>query len=403
MRILVAEDERITRVSLIRQLERWGHEVTAAEDGQRAWELFASDQFDIVLTDWEMPRLSGVELIERIRGGRDGAAGFVYVVMLTSRSDKSDVVRGIEAGADDFLAKPFDQEELRVRLFAGERIVRLERTLQAQNAELRTAGERMRRDLHAAARVQRAMLPPRDAIVTPRVRTAWTYVPTDELAGDALGLHLIDDRYLVCYVADVSGHGVPAALLAVTAMHELTPQSEGACLLRDDASAPGSIGTMRAPARVVTEINRRFTSGERDGRYLTLVLCVLDTYEGRLHFTTAGHFNPLVLRGMHVIPVTDAGGFPLALVPDAEYDDASIQLNSGDRVYLYSDGIIEQFDRAGAEQFGRSRFLTALTTSRDSTLDRGVAQVVEHLGQWAGSRSFSDDVSLVAIEWLGAQ
>ena len=149
MRILVAEDERITRVSLIRQLERWGHEVTAAEDGQRAWELFASDQFDIVLTDWEMPRLSGVELIERIRGGRDGAAGFVYVVMLTSRSDKSDVVRGIEAGADDFLAKPFDQEELRVRLFAGERIVRLERTLQAQNAELRTAGERMRRDLHA--------------------------------------------------------------------------------------------------------------------------------------------------------------------------------------------------------------------------------------------------------------
>lgn len=400
MRILVAEDERITRVSLIRQLERWGHEVTAAEDGQRAWELFVSDQFDIVLTDWEMPRLSGVELIERIRGGRNGAAGFVYVVMLTSRSDKSDVVRGIEAGADDFLAKPFDQEELRVRLFAGERIVRLERTLQSQNAELRSAGERMRRDLHAAARVQRAMLP-HDVIVTPHVRTAWTYVPTDELAGDALGLHLVDDRYLVFYLADVSGHGVPAALLAVTAMHELTPQSEGACLLRDDASAPGAVGTVRAPARAVSEINRRFTSGEHDGRYLTLVLCVLDTYEGRLHFTSAGHFNPLLLRGTDVIPLADAGGLPLALVPDAEYDDASIQLDSGDRVYLYSDGIIEQFDRAGAEQFGLQRFVTALTTCRDSALERGTAQVVDQLGQWSGSKSFTDDVSLVAIEWLG--
>ena len=119
MRILIAEDERITRMTLARQLQNWGHEVTAAEDGEQAWERFGTAAFDVVITDWEMPRLSGVELVGRIRG--TPRAAYTYVIILTSRSDKSDIVSGIEAGADDFVSKPFDREELRVRLLAGER------------------------------------------------------------------------------------------------------------------------------------------------------------------------------------------------------------------------------------------------------------------------------------------
>src|SRR5437773_2469832 len=183
MRILIAEDERITRMTLARQLQSWGHDVTAAEDGQDACDKFAAGEFDIVITDWEMPRLSGVELVQRIR--ECTRAVYTYVIILTSRSDKSDIVKGIEAGADDFVSKPFDREELRVRLLAGERIVRLERALNQQNAELRDANERIRSGLRAAARVQQSMLP-RENVVTPQVRTAWKYVPTDELAGDAI-------------------------------------------------------------------------------------------------------------------------------------------------------------------------------------------------------------------------
>src|SRR3954469_5712218 len=249
MRILVAEDERITRTSLLRQLESWGHEVAAAEDGQVAWELFTQTPFDLILTDWEMPNLSGLELIERVR--KTPAATYTYVIMLTSRSDKSDLVRGIEAGADDFVAKPFDREELRVRLLAGVRIVNLERALHAQNEELRLAGERIRHGLQAAARVQRAMLPKQN-VLTPHVRTAWTYVPTDELAGDAIGLHLIDERYLVSYVLDVSGHGVPAALLSVTAMRALEPLPEQTSLLRCVAAPSGELGSVRRPGSVAT-------------------------------------------------------------------------------------------------------------------------------------------------------
>ena len=103
MRILIAEDERITRMTLARQLTGWGHQVTAAEDGQQAWELFgaADAEFDIVITDWEMPRLSGVELVRHIRQeGRRSA--YTYVILLTSRSDKADIVKGIEAVREVF-------------------------------------------------------------------------------------------------------------------------------------------------------------------------------------------------------------------------------------------------------------------------------------------------------------
>lgn len=398
MRILIAEDDRITRASLVRQLEGWGHAVTATEDGEQAWERFRGGEFDLVITDWEMPRLSGVELIQRLRARTGGA--YVYIILLTSRSNKSDIVGGIEAGADDYVSKPFDREELRVRVLAGERVVRLERTLSASNDALRAASERMQRDLRAAARVQQAMLPKR-AVVTPRIRTAWTYVPTDELAGDAIGLELVDDRYLVAYVVDVSGHGVPAALLSVTAMHALALTGGDAPLMRDAACADG-LGTLRRPSRVVEDLNRRFSARDNDARFLTMIHCILDTQDGRLTFARAGHPLPILLRAGRPLPVSDAGGPPIGLLDDAEYEGVTIDLRPGDRLFLYSDGIIEQGRRSDGELFGESRFRDVLCGAAGEPGEAVVRRAVDALREWAGPGSFTDDVSLVAIEWTGA-
>jgi phosphoserine phosphatase RsbU/P len=437
MRILIAEDERITRTTLARYLQSWGHEVTAADDGQQAWEAFdgaagdtahraagdgatgraAGDTagFDIVITDWDMPRVSGLELVRRIRGVT--RAVYTYVIILTSRSDKADVVSGIEAGADDFVSKPFDRDELRVRLLAGERIVRLERALGQQNAELREAGARIRDGLEAAARVQQSMLP-RHSVVTPRVRTAWTYVPTDELCGDAIGLHLVDDRYLVAYVLDVSGHGVPAALLSVSAMHSLEPEPAEMSLLRDLARADGAhadgthadgahgdgcLGTLQRPSRVASELNRRFRAGENDGRFLTMTLCMLDTHDGRLRVTSAGHPPPILLRGGEGSILPDAGGLPIAVLDGGEYEEAATRLRPGDRLCLFSDGIIEQTRGATTEQFGTPRLLQSLASLGDRPPAAVVNDVVDELAAWAGSRAFTDDVSLVVVDWLGPE
>ena len=137
MKVLIAEDEPLSRRLLQSQLEKWGHEVTAAADGDAAWRLFQAGNYPVVISDWMMPELDGPDLVRRVRACE--RPGYVYIILLTSRALKEDVVEGMEAGADDFVTKPFDREELRVRLRAGERIVRLEHTLAQQNQALREA------------------------------------------------------------------------------------------------------------------------------------------------------------------------------------------------------------------------------------------------------------------------
>ena len=137
MHVLVAEDDPVSRRLLQRHLEGWGHTVAAAENGAAAWSLAESGEFPIVLTDWMMPEVDGLELIRRIRS--TPRLSHVYVILLTARAEMEDLVQGMEAGADDFIRKPFHREELRVRLREGERIIRLQGTLTEQNSALRRA------------------------------------------------------------------------------------------------------------------------------------------------------------------------------------------------------------------------------------------------------------------------
>ncbi len=134
MKILIADDDSVSRHFLQYYLEKWGYDVTAAEDGGEAWRLFEGNLFPMVITDWMMPEMDGAELLRRIRASQ--RPGYVYAILLSARSQKEDLVEGMEAGADDFLTKPFDRDELRVRLRAGERIIRLEHHLRETQAAL---------------------------------------------------------------------------------------------------------------------------------------------------------------------------------------------------------------------------------------------------------------------------
>ena len=134
MKILIADDESVSRRLLQTYLEKWGYQFTPARDGAEAWRLFEDDHFPMVITDWVMPEMDGSGLLRRIRAS--ARPGYVYTILLTAKSQKEDLVEGMEAGADDFLTKPFDRDELRVRLRAGERIIRLEQNLRETQAAL---------------------------------------------------------------------------------------------------------------------------------------------------------------------------------------------------------------------------------------------------------------------------
>ncbi len=134
MKILIVEDDRATRLRLKTHATAWGYEPTVAANGREAWEVFQAEAFPLVISDWIMPEMDGLELVRRIR--REASEGYVFVILLTSQGETSKLVEGMEAGADDFVAKPFETDELRARLRAGQRIVELEHRLATSNAEL---------------------------------------------------------------------------------------------------------------------------------------------------------------------------------------------------------------------------------------------------------------------------
>ena len=134
MRVLIADDDGIGRMVISKLLNKWGHETILAKDGEEAWELFRKKPTRIVITDWSMPRVSGLDLCERIRNNK--FPHYVYIIVLTSREGKENTVEALGAGADDYMNKPIDSAELKARLRVGLRIIQLEEDQQQAKIHL---------------------------------------------------------------------------------------------------------------------------------------------------------------------------------------------------------------------------------------------------------------------------
>lgn len=138
MRVLVADDDRVGATILARSLNRWGLDVVVAHDGTHAWDIIQQDDAPaMAVLDWEMPGADGPELCRRIR--QDEKRSHMYVMLLTARESKADVISGLDAGADDYLVKPFDPDELRARVHVGLRVLGLQERLAERVAELQEA------------------------------------------------------------------------------------------------------------------------------------------------------------------------------------------------------------------------------------------------------------------------
>lgn len=399
MRILLADDDRITRIRLNAYLQEWGHEVILAEDGNRAWELFQRESPWLVISDWQMPGMSGVEFVRRIRDAAPPGQ-YVYAILLTSRSQKTDLVEGMEAGADDFVAKPFDKDELRVRIRAGERLVNLERELAARNQELSGVNERMRSDLRTAARIQNAFLPRPDENF-PGIRAAWRYQPCDELAGDTLNVLRLDETHVGFYVADVAGHGVASALLSVMLSRLLSKGTGGeGFLVRHNSAADGP--EIVPPAAVARHLNNQFPWNPEVMEYFTLFYGVFEVRSGVLSYVCAGHPRPVLVPADRPAEQLRSDPPALGMFPDAEFAEHQVRLAPGDRLYAFTDGLVESLNPA-AEQFGETRILKVAEAHRSRTLPVSVRAIIAGAGSWREGRDPTDDQCVVGIEIVGGR
>jgi two-component system cell cycle response regulator len=202
MKVLIADDSATSRELLRRALSRWGYEVVLAEDGDQAWEILAQpDPPPMAVLDWVMPNMTGPEVCRKVR--ETHREPYTYILLLTSKNTKGETVEGLEAGADDYIVKPFDQQELQVRLRAGKRIIDLQMDLLRAREELR---ERANKDLLT-------MLPNRSAIDT----TLETEVSRCHRDRRTVGVILLDIDHFK-RINDTYGHFTGDAVLRETAI-----------------------------------------------------------------------------------------------------------------------------------------------------------------------------------------
>ncbi len=393
MRILIAEDDPFSRKLLQRRLEKWGHEVVAASDGKEAWDYFNKEDFQFVISDWMMPGMDGLELTRRIRSTPKN--GYVYTILLTAKDRKEDLIQGMESGADEFLVKPVDIEELKVRMRAGERIIQLEKSLAERNKALEIANQRMKKDLEAAAKIQESLLPKSKPKFS-NVDIYWYFKPCDELAGDFLNFFKLDKNHLAFYVLDVSGHGVSAALLSVTLSRLLSANPEESNLLVRKLKNSDEIEIV-PPSEVANQLNRRFPIDLETGQYFTLLYGVLDVDEKHARVVSAGHPGMVYQPNEERARIIELPGLPIGIHEEIKYEENVFSMNPGERLFLYSDGLIEATNPRG-EQFGKARLVETLTKKRTLPIRETVNSVINDLTNWREGEPFDDDVTLLGIE-----
>ncbi len=397
------DDTEGNRDALSRRLQRRGFSVESASDGPEALRLIAEQPFDLVLLDVMMPGMSGLEVLEQVR--RDRTPAELPIIMATAKDQSEDIVKALELGANDYVTKPLDFPVVMARVHTQvslrrsvQQILELEKRLSERNRELETANvklheaaERTKKELETAARIQESMLP--QALPDlPGLSFAWAFQPCQELAGDSLNVCVFDDGRVGLYILDVSGHGVGASLLAVSATRLLSAFDPDSILL-DRAGGAGKHAA--SPAAVVTRLDERFLLNPALGQFITIFYAVVSSSRNELTYASAGHPGAIRLRRTSPPEVLDATGPPVGL--GEAYEERVVPLQSGDRLYLYTDGVMEAMNLEG-EQFGIPRLIHSLERGRNRTLNDSILDLLTELRGWCGGADARDDISLLAFE-----
>lgn len=393
MHILIADDDKDTRLLLLRILQKLGHEVISAVNGAEALEILQREEVSFLITDWMMPKMDGLDLCRRIRGIEFGH--YIYIIMLTSKDANKELVNGMEAGADDFIIKPFKKDELNVRIKAGERVIRLEKDLAEQNRHLSKAYSVIRKDLETAGKIQASLLP-KSAVSIFDVQFNWMFLPSAFVAGDIFNYFRLDETHVGFYLLDVAGHGIPAALHSVTLSKILSPSDIHNSPLKHLVPDTPHY-QITPPAMVVKDLNSRFQADDDIMQYFTMIYGVINVENRQATITQAGHPNPILVTKEGETTIVGSGGFPVGMLPDMDYDEFEVPLNKGDRLILYSDGIIECVNSEN-KQFSVERLIDLLNQHRNLSEHELIQKIEQALLQWKGNNDFEDDVTLLTLQ-----
>ncbi len=402
-KVLVVDDSRLQRRILTSSLKRWGYDVREAATGADALSMCLECPPDLILSDWMMPGMTGLEFCRAFRDMTRDSYG--YFILLTSKSEKNEVALGLDNGADDYLTKPVNPAELRARISAGERILRMERELTEKNRlitstldELQLVYDSLDRDLIEAKKLQQSLVSDRYRDFGP-ADVSLLLQSSGHVGGDLVGMFPAGPGRIGLYGIDVSGHGVSSALMTARLAGYLSSVApdQNIALYKTDSGG----FAVRPPAETVAILNQIILDEMETELYFTMILADVDLDSGRVTLVQAGHPHPALQRADGTVELVGKGGLPVGLIAGAEYEQTDIEMVAGDRLMIYSDGVVECVDPDGnlLDDDGLRQILADLRQTRGLAC---LESVIWKLSAFAHDQEFSDDVSAVLLEFKRA-
>ena len=357
-----ANDLQVTR----RFLERRGYDAIPAGSGEEGLRLATQLLPDAIVVDYRMPVMDGFEVTRRAKA--DPQLATIPVLMLTGSDSAEHVVQGLATGADDFVTKGSDIEIVVARLRALLR-------MKAYQDQLRRMNQHMTRDLQIARRVQETLVP-RGAFASPHVDIRSAYIPSETLSGDFYD-YFVQNGVLYLFVADVSGHGLPAAILV--------------SLLKSYIHTEAS--NERSLAEFMTRLNDFLFSVSLPTQFATAALFRIDGTE--LTYANAAHPPFLLFRRSEgrTIQVEQPSNL-LGAMPDMRFDEHRLTVSPGDTLFVYTDGLTDRMDES-RDFYSVDRIAAILDDADGTGLDALYEAIYADVAAFAATEEFKDDIAFV--------
>jgi len=367
--VLIVDDNPDMR-DFLSSLLHSDYNVFTAENGRLGLEALDKYTPDLIVTDVMMPEMDGYEMTRRIKEHETGK--HIPIIMLTAKAEISQKIEGIEFGADDYLTKPFNSKELLTR------IRMLLKTREYEKAILRRNHE-IEQELEVARLLQQKLLPETPEPV-PGYAFHAVYIPMDKIGGDFYD-YSRHSKYIDILIADVSGHGLPGAFLAMMSK-----------------MAYEGIQTRSGTAADLLIVNEVICRSTVQSNFVTAFLCSINTETNMMRYSSAGHQPPLLLRGNSgKLIELNAKGIPLGWFSGIELEEKEIQLEPGDRLVFYTDGITETMN-SEHHLFGDEKLNDLIKKYADLSPGEFSSKLISALKEFSQSDKFDDDVTMVVLD-----
>jgi sigma-B regulation protein RsbU (phosphoserine phosphatase) len=385
--ILVVDDSATLRRVLIQSLEKIGFTaIVQASSGEEALEILSKNPVDLVVLDIEMPGMNGLAVLWMMK--RDPLLREIPVIVISGSDELETAATCIEAGAEDYLHKPYNPTILRARVESSLEKKRLRdldrlRVLEIQREKdlLEKTQKRLSKELKDAAQYVLSILP--DPVQTTSHTIDWHYEPTGELAGDSFGYHRIDDDHLAIYLLDVCGHGVGAALLSVSAINAIRTSGINGVDFLD-------------PSAVLEGLNEAFPMERHNDMYFTIWYGVYHLPTRTLLHASAGHPPALLLHPDGGIQEVNEPGMITGLMSGTRYQSSSMVIPPDSKLLVICDGTYEVKKPDGA-WLEFSEFKDFLESHGRN--EKAFQQLLEWVRSMNGPGPLSDDFSIIRIHF----